>query len=109
VADLLVTNGKVVFPHTTIEADIAIDDGEIVGLGSSASLPKADRIVDAKGSFVLPGCIDPHVHINTQFMGASTSDDFFTATKATSSGGTTTIIDFATQQRRHAAESGSGS
>ncbi len=97
--DLLVTNGKVVFSHTVIEADIAIDEGKIVALGSSATLPKADKVVDAKGSFVLSGCIDPHVHINTQFMGASTKDDFFTATKATSSGGTTTIIDFATQQK----------
>ncbi len=98
--DLVVKNGKVVFQDTTVEADIAADDGKIVALGSSATMPKADKVVDAKGNFILPGCIDPHTHINMPFMGATTKDDFFMATKATSWGGTTTIIDFAIQQKR---------
>lgn len=98
--DLVVENGKVVLPDATIEADIAIDDGKIVALGTGTALPKGDRVIDAKGNFVLPGCIDPHTHINMPFMGATTKDDFFLATKATSWGGTTTIIDFAIQQKR---------
>lgn len=49
----------------TAEA-IAIDDGSIVAVGSSADIRKlADaktRAVDLKGAFVTPGFIDNHVH-----------------------------------------------
>lgn len=97
--DLIIENGKVVFPKYTADAAIAVDDGKIIAIGSRKIMPKGDKVIDAKGKFVLPGCIDPHVHINMPFMGATTKDDFFVATKATSSGGTTMIIDFAIQEK----------
>jgi len=97
--DIIIKNGKIVFPQYTLDTTIAIDDGKIVAIGSSITMKKSDKVIDAKGKFVFPGCIDPHVHINMPFMGATTKDDFFVATKATSSGGTTTIIDFAIQQK----------
>jgi dihydropyrimidinase len=94
--DLLVKNGRVVFPDRILETDIGIDDERIVSLGSRASLANGEEEIDAKGRLVFPGGIDPHIHIGTQFMGAEAKDDFFKATKAASWGGTTTIIDFAT-------------
>lgn len=97
--DLIIKNGKVVFPNDTLDTAIAIDDGKIVAIGSLKTMPKGDKVIDAKRKLVLPGCIDPHVHINMPFMGATTRDDFFVATKATSWGGTTTVIDFAIQQK----------
>jgi dihydropyrimidinase len=97
--DLVINNGKIVFPHDTLKAAIAINDGKIVAIGASSMMPKSDRTINANGNFVLPGGIDPHVHIHTPFMGATTNDDFFLATKAVSAGGTTTIIDFATQEK----------
>ena len=103
--DIIIKNGKVVFPDRTIETAIAVDDGKIVAIGSSTRMPRGEKIIDARGKFVLPGGIDPHVHI-----GISGIEDFFVATKATSRGGTTTIIDFArgglkgVQQRRAEAD-----
>jgi dihydropyrimidinase len=46
---------------------------------------------------VIPGGIDPHVHMQLPFGGTVSSDDFETGTRAAAHGGTTTIIDFAIQ------------
>ncbi|MFQ6126528.1 MAG: amidohydrolase family protein, partial [Candidatus Heimdallarchaeota archaeon] len=97
--DLLITNGKVVFPDTSINTSIAIDNGKIVGIGSSATIPKAERVIDANEKFVLPGLIDPHVHFYTHFMGAVSLDTWETGTMAAASGGVTTVIDFAMQKK----------
>jgi len=97
--DLLIKNGKVVWPHATLEADIAIDAGKVVGIGHGEVFPKADHVVDAEGKFVVPGGIDPHVHMHQPFMGVTAVDDFDTGTMAAAIGGTTTVIDFAFQQK----------
>ncbi|MHA2347802.1 MAG: dihydropyrimidinase, partial [Candidatus Hodarchaeales archaeon] len=97
--DLVIKNGKVVFPNITIETGVAINDGRITAVGSNASNTKSERVIDAQGKFILPGGIDPHVHIQIPFMKTTTNDDFFLTTKAACSGGTTTIIDFAMQEK----------
>ncbi len=57
----------------------------------------AERTIDATGKYVVPGGIDPHVHMNLPFGGTFSSDDFETGTAAAAWGGTTTIIDFGLQ------------
>ena len=97
--DLVIKNGSLVWPDGTLKADVAIDEGKIAAIGSSSSMPQADRVIDAEGKFILPGLIDPHVHIHLPFMGVVAVDDFYTATVAGASGGVTTVIDFAIQKR----------
>ena len=58
---------------------------------------KADRTIDASGKLVIPGAIDPHVHMELPFGGTVSSDDFKSGTIAAAFGGTTSIIDFAIQ------------
>ena len=48
-------------------------------------------MVEAKGKLVIPGGIDTHTHLDFFFMGARTSDDYYSGTKAALAGGTTTI------------------
>ena len=60
---------------------------------------EADVVIDAAGKLVIPGGIDPHTHMELPFGGTSSSDDFFTGTRAAAFGGTTTIIDFAVQNK----------
>ncbi|MFC7371870.1 adenine deaminase [Fictibacillus iocasae] len=66
-ADLIIKNGKVidVFNLEIIEADIAIIDGYIAGIGF---YDEADEIVDAAGRYVSPAFIDAHVHIESSMV-----------------------------------------
>jgi dihydropyrimidinase len=93
--DLIIRGGVVVLPEGCCELDVAVDGGRIVALAVANGLPEARRTIDARGCYVLPGAIDPHVHINWPFLDATTADDYAGATVAAAMGGTTTIIDFA--------------
>jgi N-acetylglucosamine-6-phosphate deacetylase len=40
-------------------------------------VPKSCTKLDAVGSYVMPGGIDPHTHLSMPFMGTITVDDFY--------------------------------
>lgn len=63
-ADLLLKNGRIVnvFSGQIEEADVAIFGGVIAGIGPGY---RAQSEVDLAGSFVAPGLIDAHVHIES--------------------------------------------
>ena len=92
--DTKITNCKIVTEHGIIKAGIGIDKGKIVSIASGPNLPKSDKAVDARGNFVIPGVIDPHVH-----LGLTPSEDDFkadcrTETVSAACGGVTSIISF---------------
>ena len=62
-ADLVVRGGRVlsVFTREWLEADVAIVDGVIAGIGSY----DGEETVDAAGRFVVPGFIDAHMHLES--------------------------------------------
>jgi len=98
--DLLVKNGAVVTPDATFAADLAVTNGKIHGLGEPGTFGEAKETIDARDMLVLPGLVDPHVHIAHPFKDGVSQDDFFTATCAAAHGGTTSLIDFAIQWDR---------
>lgn len=65
-ADLVIKNGKVVnvFTREILQEDIAIVDGFIAGLGDF----EGKESIDAQGSFIVPGFIDGHVHIESAMV-----------------------------------------
>lgn len=76
-------------------ADLLIEDGKINRI--APNIIKEDTpILDAKGAFVLPAGIDPHVHLSLPTPVGLSSDDFESGSKAALAGGTTTFIDFIT-------------
>jgi dihydropyrimidinase len=92
----LIKNGRIITATDDYHADIYIENETITTIG--VNLPnKADKTIDAKGKLVIPGAIDPHVHMELPFGGTVSSDSFETGTRAAAWGGTTTIIDFAIQ------------
>jgi len=95
--DLLVKNGSVVTPEATLPNDVAVTDGKIIGVGAWGVFGEAKVEIDARGKLVLPGLLDPHVHIAHPFKEGVSQDDFFTATCSAAYGGTTSLIDFAIQ------------
>lgn len=57
-------------------------------------LHDARVIHDCSGFHVLPGLIDPHVHMALNVGAHTSTDDFYTGSRAALYGGITTIIDF---------------
>ena len=95
---LLIKSGRVITATDDYVADVFIDGETISAIGRNLPM-KADRAIDAKGKLVIPGGIDPHVHMELPFGGTISSDDFKSGTIAAAFGGTTSIIDFAIQYK----------
>ncbi|MGO4355636.1 dihydropyrimidinase [Rhizobium sp. RAF36] len=87
----VIKNGTIVTADLTYKADVKIEGGKIVEIGSNLS---GNEVLDATGCYVMPGGIDPHVHLEMPFMGTYSSDDFESGTRAALAGGTTMVVDF---------------
>jgi len=95
---LLIKNGRVITADADYIADIFIDGETIKAIGEDLPM-KANKEIDATGTFVFPGGIDPHVHLDMPFMGTFSSDNYETGTRAALFGGTTMVIDFVLQKQ----------
>lgn len=92
--DLIIKNGQVISPSSTISCDIAIQDGKIAALGNFADAQGA-RVIDAAGKYVLPGVVEAHMHCMAPFQGCLGANDFFEQSVSAAFGGVTTYMDFA--------------
>lgn len=88
---ILIEKGKLVLPEGIIEADIAIEDGKIAGIGCAEVFGKPERRINAEGRYVLPAVVDAHVHFNDP--GLPEREDMLTGTQAAAAGGVGTILD----------------
>jgi len=95
---ILIKNGRIITADADQLADIFIEGETIKTIGKSLNV-KADKEIDAEGKLVFPGGIDPHVHLEMPFMGAFSSDNYETGTRAALFGGTTMVIDFILQKQ----------
>ncbi|MDO9185662.1 MAG: dihydropyrimidinase [Bacteroidia bacterium] len=93
---LLIKNGRIITAADDYIADVYIENEKIVTIGKNLSI-NADQVIDAKNKLVMPGGIDPHVHLDMPFMGTYSSDNYETGTRAALFGGTTMVIDFILQ------------
>lgn len=84
--DLSIIGGKVVFPTGVQEANIGIRDGKIAAISSDAL--EARTVVKADDRLVMPGFIDPHVHIGF----ADEEHEFGTESSGAAVGGVTTMM-----------------
>jgi dihydropyrimidinase len=91
--ETLIKGGKLITSEKSFSADILIEGEKISQIGQNLQGNHAE-IVDATGSLILPGGVDPHVHLDLPMFGTVSSDDHYTGTKAAAFGGTTTVIDF---------------
>ena len=93
---ILIKNGRIITADADYTADIFIEGETISTIGKNLNV-KADTVIDAAGKLVMPGGIDPHVHLDMPFMGTFSSDTYETGTRAALYGGTTMVIDFILQ------------
>jgi dihydropyrimidinase len=87
----VIKGGTIVTADLTYKADVKIDGGRIIEIGPNLV---GDTTLDAAGCYVMPGGIDPHVHLEMPFMGTYSADDFESGTRAALAGGTTMVVDF---------------
>ncbi|TIO09148.1 dihydropyrimidinase [Mesorhizobium sp.] len=87
----VIRNGTIVTADRTWKADVLMQHGKIVAIGSNLH---GDHEFDATGCYVMPGGIDPHTHLEMPFMGTYSADDFESGTRAALAGGTTMVVDF---------------
>jgi len=79
--DLIINNGLVVSPFSTIKTNILVKDGKIAALSNEAQ-GEAKRTIDAEGLYEAP------------FQGCFGANDFYTQSVSAAFGGVTTFMDF---------------
>jgi dihydropyrimidinase len=90
--DLVVRGGTVVTAQGRQRADLGVVDGRIAQIGGS--MPAGAREVDASDRFVLPGGVDPHVHLNVETLDPGEPvwvDDYTSGSEAALAGGVTSL------------------
>jgi dihydropyrimidinase len=101
-ARTLIINGTIISPTGLSAGDVLVEGETIAAIfqpGQVAALGvTADRTIDAKGKYVIPGGIDVHTHMELPFGGTEASDTFETGSNAAAWGGVTTIVDMALQR-----------
>ena len=88
---ILIQNGQVINPATGMNevADVLVENG-VVSKIEKGIKEKADRKINAKGCFVMPGFIDMHVHLRDP--GFEEKETIETGCRAAAHGGYTTIL-----------------
>ncbi|HLZ46288.1 MAG TPA: amidohydrolase family protein, partial [Gemmatimonadales bacterium] len=93
---LLIRGGRIITATEDYTADVYAEHETVTRIEPRIDdklLAPGTEIVEARGKYVFPGFIDPHVHIYLPFMGAYAADDYVSASKAALAGGTTTLIE----------------
>jgi len=92
-ADLRLHGGQV-FIHGSglVPADLLVTDGRIVGIVEGGIPTDALEHVDVSGLYVLPGAIDPHVHLGKDIRVPKDSDDADLETASAAAGGVTSML-----------------
>ena len=93
--DCTIVGGQIITPNGPIFADLALSGDSIAAIGQGLT---GERVIDASGCYVIPGGVDPHVHLQLALGGLVSTDSFSSGTIAAACGGTTTIVDFADPQ-----------
>ena len=91
--DIVIKNGQIVSPTGIVRAGVAIDDGKIVAIAPEEHLPEANKTIDARDKYVIPGFVDNHCHLEVHMItGQDTYGGCFEKeTKAAVVGGVTTV------------------
>ncbi|WP_214078241.1 amidohydrolase family protein [Mesotoga sp.] len=92
--DLALENGTICAGDSVFPANLYVSGEEIAAISATPSSFPAREILDCSGLFLLPGFIDPHVHLSLNLGRYTSVDDFDSGSALAISGGVTTLIDF---------------
>jgi dihydropyrimidinase len=95
---VLIRGGRIITAADDYVGDIYVEGERISLIGESLDV-HADKVIDAAGKYVLPGCVDPHTHLDMPFGGTVTIDDVESGQISAAFGGTTCHVDFIIQPK----------
>lgn len=88
---MIIKNGNVVFENSVQKADILVNNGKIAAIFEPGAYTGNDEVLDAEGLYVMPGTIDPHMHLG---LYKPLGDAFRYDTPRQAVGGVTTLINY---------------
>jgi dihydroorotase len=93
-AEALLREVRAFDPRAAIDelSDVLVREGEIAQIAASGSIepPPGAEVIEGAGKYLLPGFIDPHVHLRTP--GQEHKEDLDTGTRAAAAGGYCAVI-----------------
>jgi dihydroorotase len=93
-AEMLIRSAHVLDPRAGIDAphDVLVRDGRVAEIGDAGGLSAPDHAdtLEAAGKHLLPGFVDPHVHLRTP--GQEYKEDLTSGTAAAAAGGFCAVI-----------------
>ncbi|SKC11142.1 dihydroorotase [Dyadobacter psychrophilus] len=87
----LIVNAQVVNENEINEFDVIIENGHIQRIGKDLQHVATDRVIDAKGQYLMPGVIDDQVHFREP--GLTHKANIYTEAKAAVAGGVTSFME----------------
>jgi allantoinase len=90
-SEFLIRSERIATRRGIKPGSIRVRGGRIVAIGDHNDRVAGVRLHDVGELVVLPGLVDPHVHVNDP--GRSDWEGFETATRAAAAGGITTLVD----------------
>ncbi|MDP2956497.1 MAG: amidohydrolase family protein, partial [Longimicrobiales bacterium] len=88
--EILIRGGRVVNADGVRVGDVRIVGGTVAEVGPGLAAGPGARVIEAAGHLVMPGGIDPHTHLQPNFV-----DDLTSGSMAALAGGVTTVGTFA--------------
>lgn len=89
--DMIIKNGNVVFENEVKKADILVRNEKIAAIFAQGEYNGNAEVLDATGLYVMPGTIDPHMHLG---LYKDLGDAFRYDTPRQAIGGLTTLINY---------------
>lgn len=86
---MIILQGGTVLGDEERVADVAVDAGRVVGIGSVDVGPE-DQTIDCSGAWVGPGFVDLHVHLREP--GQEWQEDIASGSRSAATGGFTTVV-----------------
>ena len=90
-SSILILNANIVNENKVFQSDVLIRNERIEKIGTGLQAEKADKIIDAKGKYLLPGAIDDQVHFREP--GLTHKANIFTESRAAVAGGVTSFME----------------
>ena len=92
--DIALLNGTLCDGHSTYRANLYVQGEKIAAITPPEIEYESASSMDCSGLFIVPGFVDPHVHLGLRLGKYTSSDDFSSGSDAALSGGVTTFFDF---------------